>query len=323
MYLEIDHLLRFEYAAWVRESHMEVRVEPRHTATQTVIDFDLAVGPSARPTRSEDWLGNAMHWFSITDYHRCVEVTARSVVQTGPPPYDPWLVDDAVVPMEPTMQTWDFLQFEGPVVRSDAMEALGAELSLSAAPSFGDMLKHLAQSLHERIEYRQYVTGALSSSDVALRAGAGVCQDFSHIAIGLLRLAGIPARYVNGYLHVEKHDDTPSQSHAWVEAWSAGAGWVAFDPTHACAVGERYVVVAYGRSYADVPPNRGVYRGDAKESLEAHVLTKVVDSPTPRRALTPLTVELPTFREAPDDAASTRRRSDEAAASQQQQQQQQ
>ena len=323
MYLEVDHLLRFKYAAWVRESHMEVRVEPRYTPTQTVLDFDLVVGPTARPTRSEDWLGNATHWFSITDYHRCIEISSRSVVQTAPPPYDPWLVDDAIVAVEPTMQTWDFLQMKGPVVQSDALEALADELSLQTAPSFGAMLKQLAQTLHERIAYRQDVTGAHSTSDVALRAGAGVCQDFSHIAIGLLRLAGIPARYVNGYLHVERSDDTPSQSHAWVEAWSPGGGWVAFDPTHACAVGEQHVVVAYGRSYADVPPNRGVYRGDAEESLEARVQTTIVDSPTPRRALMPLTADLPTYREAPDEAASVRRRSDEAAASQQQQQQQQ
>jgi len=321
MYLEIDHLLRFNYSAWIRESHMEIRVEPLRGTTQAVLDFDLAVGPTARPTRSEDWLGNAQHWFSITDYHRCIEVSARSLVETRPPPFDPWTVDDPAVPQAAAMATWDFLHFDGPVVRSTALETFAAKLHLSDAPTIGAMLERLAGEIRSRLSYTQHVTGALSTSDDALAAGAGVCQDFAHIAIGVLRLAGIPARYVNGYLHVEHDDDTPSQSHAWVEAFAPGAGWVPFDPTHACAVGERHVLIARGRSYADVPPNRGVYRGDAEESLEARVLTRVVETPSHRRAMAPMIAELPTYREAPDEAASSRRRSDEAAASQQQQQQ--
>lgn len=319
MFLEIDHLLRFNYSSWIRESHMEIRVEPLRGATHAVLDFDLAVGPTARPTRSEDWLGNAQHWFSITDYHRCIEVFSRSLVETKPPVFDPWAVGDSAAPQDPVMATWDFMQFGGPVVRSAALEAFAADLQLSNAVTIGAMLERLTGEIRSRLTYKQHVTGALSTSDDALAAGAGVCQDFAHIAIGVLRLAGIPSRYVNGYLHVEHDDDTPSQSHAWVEAFAPSTGWIAFDPTHACAVGERHVLVARGRSYADVPPNRGVYRGDAEESLEARVLTRVVKTPTHRRSIAPMIAELPTYREAPDEAAASRRRSDEAAASQQQQ----
>ena len=320
MYIDIEHLLRFSYATWIRESHMEVRVEPLRGTSQTVLDFDLAVGPTARPTRSEDWLGNAQHWFSITDYHRRIEVSSRSLVETQPPAFDPWLVADAPSPQSPAMATWDFMQFGGPVVRSAALEGLTASLDLTTAPTMGVLLKQLCDRLRSTLTYTQHVTGALSTSEDAIAAGAGVCQDFAHVAIGILRLSGIPARYINGYLHVEQQDDTPSQSHAWVEAYAPSAGWVPFDPTHGCAVGEQHVLVARGRSYADVPPNRGVYRGDASESLEARVVTRVLEAPTHRRSMAPMIAELPTYREAPDEATSSRRRSDEAAASQQQQQ---
>ncbi|MCH2137150.1 MAG: transglutaminase family protein [Phycisphaerales bacterium] len=320
MYLELDHHLCFEYSSWIRESHMEIRVEPLRGGSQRVLDFDLAVGPTARPTRSEDWLGNALHWFSITDYHQRIEVCSRSLVETTGPAFDPFSVDDPVASQAAAMATWDFLQFDGPVIDSERLQSLGKTMALDQAPNFGVMLQRLCDELRNVLTYEQHVTGALSTSDDALKAGAGVCQDFAHIAIGLLRGQGIPARYVNGYLHVEHDEDTPSQSHAWVEAFAPGPGWVPFDPTHGSAVGERHVLVAHGRSYADVPPNRGVFRGEATETLSASVRTRIVDTPARRRAIAPMIAELPTFSEAPDEAASSRRRSDEAAASQQQQQ---
>jgi transglutaminase-like putative cysteine protease len=102
-----------------------------------------------------------------------------------------------------------------------------------------------------------------------------VCQDFAHLMLALLRLRQIPCRYVSGYLHTEPGNGETAQSHAWIEFHSQTAGWIPFDPTHNREIDERYVVVGHGRHYDDVPPNKGIYRGNADEGLEAQVVTRV------------------------------------------------
>jgi hypothetical protein len=317
MLLEISHRLRFQYSTFVRESHMEIRVEPRTQASQTLHDFDLAIGPHAQPSRHEDWLGNAMHWFSITDYHDRVEVASRSLVETSEAAADPTTLSDLVVELEPTLADWDFLQFGGPVIKSERLLGLSNELDLPGCPTIGKMVEQIAGGLGSHLAYRPQVTHAHSSSDDALAAGAGVCQDFSHIALALLRFNGVPCRYVNGYLHVENMVK-PSESHAWIEVWSPSAGWVGFDPTHACSIGEAYVVIAYGRTYADVPPNRGIFRGAAEEVLAVEVQTTPVQRRERHHASDPLIMEVPVFAEPPDHQAVHEQRADEAAAQQQQ-----
>jgi transglutaminase-like putative cysteine protease len=118
--------------------------------------------------------------------------------------------------------------------------------------------------------------------------------------LGLLRLSQVPCRYVSGYLHVERKRREPSQSHAWIEFWAPSHGWIPFDPTHDRAIDERYAVVGHGRHYDDVPPNKGIYRGVARETLHAEVHT--LESAA--GAMPPLTSEtraipLQTFREPP------------------------
>jgi transglutaminase-like putative cysteine protease len=322
MLLEIAHHLRFQYSIFVRESHMELRVEPRTQEGQMLHDFELAIGPHAQPSRHEDWLGNAMHWFSITDYHDRVEVASRSLVETSTAAVDPLGLPDPISVLEPTLADWDYLQFGGPVVRSEVLQELSRKLELSGCETVGTMVERLADSLGTYLAYRPLVTHAHSTSDDALAAGAGVCQDFTHVALALLRLNNVPCRYVNGYLHVE-HPVRPSESHAWIEVWSPSAGWVGFDPTHSCSIGESYVVIAYGRTYDDVPPNRGIFRGAADESLRVEVFTTPVERRERHHASSPLIMEVPVFAEAPDHQAGHEQRADEAAAQQQQQQQQQ
>ena len=118
--------------------------------------------------------------------------------------------------------------------------------------------------------------------------------------LGWLRLSGIPCRYVSGYLHVDYRKREPSQSHAWVEFHAPSAGWVAFDPTHGRPVDERYVVVGHGRHYDDVPPNKGIYRGTARETLAAEVYTRLVTGTAiPRLSEDVRAIDLKVFATAP------------------------
>ncbi len=117
--------------------------------------------------------------------------------------------------------------------------------------------------MHDSLSYEKGTTSVSTPAIEAWHAGRGVCQDFVHLSIALLRAMGIPARYVSGYLH--PRDDAPigetiaGESHAWAEAWIGE--WFAFDPTNTSMVGERHVLVARGREYGDVTPLKGVYSG--------------------------------------------------------------
>jgi transglutaminase-like putative cysteine protease len=134
--------------------------------------------------------------------------------------------------------------------------------------------------IHERFQYVKGATHVQSSIVDALREGAGVCQDFAHLLLGTARKRGMPARYVSGYL-VPRRSENPESaleeviggqaSHAWVEVYIPGCGWMALDPTLGMAVGARHVRIAYGRDYGDVAPVRGLYNGHAGQRLSVDV----------------------------------------------------
>lgn len=321
MRIEIEHELRFEYDDFIHESFMELRVEPLSDVRQTLRSFYLAVGPPTQVSRYTDWNGNFVHHFGITDYHDRIEVLARSIVATEPSPLS--LAELREPPGEaPGLgPLTDFLAFGGPVERTRDLERLAAGIPAGPGAPVGEQIASIGHELKERFAYRTGVTDYRSSTRHILEEGAGVCQDFAHLMLGLLRLRGIPSRYVNGYLHVERGGDEPSQSHAWIESHAPGHGWLGFDPTHDCIPDERYVVVARGRHYDDVPPNHGIYRGNARESLHAAVTTRA----SPPKDVVSLHEEIgrldvPVFREQPRGAGPAE--GSEAPAQQQQQQQQ-
>jgi transglutaminase-like putative cysteine protease len=150
----------------------------------------------------------------------------------------------------------------------------------------------VSRYIHNRFEYAPAVTLANSPIDDLLRAGNGVCQDFTHLLIALLRSLAIPARYVSGYLH---RPGKESESHAWCEAWLPDLGWIGVDPTNDCLVNEAFVRVAVGRDFTDVPPNKGVFRGRGQETISVRVATRELErlpARTWQEQLPPLDVPL-------------------------------
>ena len=300
MHLRVEHRFAFEYDAFISESFLELRVQPKTTPQQTVSAFELAVGPPTGVHRYRDWNDNLTHHFTITKFHDRIEVSARSMVQTNRSS-----VTLASLTQRPAGEGLaytlrDFLEFGGPVMLTPGLRAANRAIGLAPTAPLGEQVQALGAYIGKRFEYQKNVTTYDSTTEDFLKIGAGVCQDFAHLMVGLLRLRGIPCRYVSGYLHVEQKKKEPSQSHAWVEFHSPSAGWVAFDPTHNRAVDERYVVVGHGRHYDDVPPNKGIYRGVARETLKAEVITEVV----PPNSIATLReeirhIDLPVFREVP------------------------
>jgi len=146
------------------------------------------------------------------------------------------------------------------------------------------LLKEINNAIYENFDYAPNTTRVDSPIDDALLTHQGVCQDFAHIMIALVRQLRIPCRYVSGYLYhqSESQDRSPAgASHAWIEAYLGEAGWVEFDPTNNLMGCERHIRVAVGRDYADVPPTRGVHRGEAESELRVLVTVSMVDAPKP------------------------------------------
>ena len=321
MLLHVEHKFAFEYDAYISESFLELRVQPKTTAHQTVVAFGLAVGPPTRVHRYADWNDNVAHHFGVTKFHDRIEVNAQSVVDTRGPTVAVKSLKDPVPAGDMPHAVLDFLGFTGPVRLTPALRAAHRDVDLPRDASLGAHVLALGAAIHERCAYRKDVTTYASTTEDFLKLGAGVCQDFAHLMLGLLRLSGIPCRYVSGYLHVERKKREPSQSHAWVEVHSPTAGWVAFDPTHNRAVDERYVVVGHGRHYDDVPPNKGIYRGAAKETLRAAVHTEpITPGAIPRLVEEVRPIDLQVFASAPARRPAPMVRVDEEAQQQQQQQ---
>ena len=276
-------------------------MQPKTTPHQALSSFVLAVGPPTKVSRYRDWNGNVVHHFTIVNFHDRVQVSARSLVGTGPKAAALGAgADRAPFPQLP-YPLLDFTDLGGPIRDGAALRTLSEGVAIAPGATLGEQVAALGHHIREHFVYRKNITRYDSTTDDFLRLGAGVCQDFTHLMLGLLRLRGIPCRYVSGYLHVQPGDGEPAQSHAWVEFYSPTAGWIPFDPTHNREIDERYVVVAHGRHYDDVPPNKGIYRGNAVETLETQVFTR----PAGQKAISTLYeemehIDLPVFPEIPD-----------------------
>lgn len=318
--LDVEHTMTFEYDDFIRESWMELRVEPRSSIHQTVHSFYLAVGPASSVERYLDWNGNFVRHFGVPDYHDRIEVVTRMLVDVHPE--QPPLEVLGKPPAAATGGILDFVAFGGPVVRSRPLESLEKSAAAPRTAPLGEQVAALTHALRARVRYVPGVTNSRSTSDHALAEGSGVCQDYAHLMLGLLRLRGVPCRYVSGYLHVDRSAREPSQSHAWIEVHSPGQGWVAWDPTHARTPDDAYVTIGRGRHYDDTPLNRGIYRGSGKETLRAAVHTER----SMRRDVVGLheqleSIDVPVYRELP--AAGRERRVALAQKGPQQQQEQQ
>lgn len=267
MLYTVRHVTRFAYEAPISESVMEIRMQPRTNANQRCIQFGLVTVPAARVLMYQDHDGNIVHHFGLPALHQRLTVTAEALVETGPAPLIPYDLGagawDRLDAITASGEFWEYLNPSPFTRRSPLLDALAKEVRLDRRDDPLMLLRRLNTELYDRFEYAPQSTRVDSPIDEALEARKGVCQDFAHILIALVRQVGIPCRYVSGYLfHHEGADrSTESATHAWVETYLPDIGWVGFDPTNNRLAEERHLQVAFGRDYADVPPTRGVFRG--------------------------------------------------------------
>lgn len=269
----IRHITRFRYSAPIAESIMEVRMQPRRDENQHCLSFELTTDPYTRITVSRDYLGNIVQHFDVLRPHDQLTITARSLVSTTPSkPLQPlgpsaWHALDQLINEDGNIEMVLPSHFAQP---SQLLREFADELEISRRDDPLTVVQQLNQRLFQQLSYKPKSTRVDSPIDEALSQRAGVCQDFSHIMIAMLRELGIPARYVSGYLYHHRDDQSmrsPDATHAWVEVLLPELGWIGFDPTNNMLASERHIKVAIGRDYADVPPTRGVFKGQADTEL--------------------------------------------------------
>lgn len=288
MIYSVRHTTTFRYEPAVRESVMEVRLQPRSDGEQRCLSFTLDVDPPANIMQYRDFTGNTVHHFDIAGSHTLVTVTAQSAVEVQsvpePRPADSgdWADLDALIAGN---DHWEMLLPSHFAHSSAPLEQLAQELNCERRGSPLELLTDLNAAIYQLFAYVPNSTKVDSPIGEALRTRQGVCQDFAHIMITLVRRLNVPCRYVSGYMfhrdEAEKDRSIEGASHAWVEALVPRLGWVAFDPTNNLVGGDRHIRVAIGRDYADVPPTRGVYKGEAQSELSVAVTVTPADSVPP------------------------------------------
>jgi transglutaminase-like putative cysteine protease len=321
----VRHLTRFNYTAPVSESVMELRMQPLTDVRQRCLRFDVTTAPRARVFAYRDHLANAVHYFDIPGRHTRLDVTAEALVDVSSRRdvperlgHDAWEQLDAMTAGGDEAADW--LKPSRFATETPTLLDFAQTVGLGRDDDPLTLLRRLTQRLHDELGYEPKSTRVDSPIDDALSARAGVCQDFAHIMTALCRRAGIPCRYVSGYLAPPEsgHDrSTENATHAWVEALLPGLGWIGFDPTNNTLARDRHIAVAFGRDYGDVPPTRGVFKGECGSELGVAVSITRAEVPVPPQDLVP-TVSWIT----PDRNGQVREAEDFYQQQQQQQQQQ-
>ena len=274
--LKISHITTVKYAGPVLTSFNEARMTPMTLPTQTTLESRVTVGPGAVPVWAyHDYWGTHVSVFELPEVHDDLVIRATSTVETDP---------FRGIPAASHRPGWTEIRAEAAGSRLLEMTLL-TPLTTVAASIADEVTGELAglppdeaaaaisAKVRERITYLPGATGVRTNAQEAWDKGQGVCQDMAQVTVALMRTAGLPARYVSGYLH-PKADPEPgttalAQSHAWVEYWAGS--WTPLDPTSGADVGERHVVVARGRDYADVPPLKGIYHGPPQSDMQVTV----------------------------------------------------
>lgn len=302
--LEVVHHTRYDYAAAVSLSHHLAHLKPLHDLHQQLLAHSLAIGPE--PDRLHDSLdafGNAQCHFSLALPHDSLSVRAASRVrlqarfaELQPEESPPWealaarLRYVARAPFDPAVE------FALPSPYVPRLRELRAYATPSFTPGrpLAQAAIELMQRLHGDFRYESRSTEVDTPLQRVLEQKRGVCQDFAHLMAGALRMLGLPARYVSGYLLTQAPEGGASllgadASHAWVQVWcpgtpgvpaqGPGAGWLDLDPTNCLVPGTGHVRLAIGRDFGDVTPLRGVIRGSGDHRLSVGVSTRVLPRP--------------------------------------------
>lgn len=261
MRLNIRHTTRYNFEAPVVHALQRLRLTPKHTQGQRIIDWNMSYENAHPELEYDDQHFNTVTLAAVEPGSREVVIQCEGTVETE---------DNAGVIGRHSghLPLWSFLgqtglTKPGPQVNA-MMRNIGRELSGV------DKLHALSAAIRDKVAYETGRTGVNTTAEEAVVQGQGVCQDHAHIFIGAARAMDIPARYVSGYLMMNDRIDQEA-THAWAEAHVQGLGWVGFDISNGISPDPRYVRVATGRDYRDAAPITGITFGGLAQELHVEV----------------------------------------------------
>ncbi|UPW07574.1 transglutaminase family protein [Gordonia terrae] len=272
--LRVVHSTGFAYHSPVTSSYNEARLTPRSDTRQNVIVNRVETIPATRSYRYTDYWGTAVTAFDLHAPHHELEVSGLSVVETeaGHRPVEGDQVSWEDVNSDHVIDRYDeMLSYTPYVARNRPLLSTAKKVTKGLTPQ--EAVEAVCRFIHTEMEYVPGTTGVHTTAVDAWTDRKGVCQDYAHLTLLMLRGLGIPARYVSGYLHPEPDAEidktVQGQSHAWIEAWTGG--WWGYDPTNDTPITEQHVSVGVGRDYADVSPLKGIYTGGGATDLDVIV----------------------------------------------------
>lgn len=280
MQLKILHRTEYLYDSPARESVNEIKLTPRDTSFQTCQHTFISTFPPASPRPYVDLYGNCSHYLEIPERHDRLVIEARMRIQTNSPPdlkKLPYGVPMSALAQvkdredcHPFLQTSSYVEISMPIWR-EAIDIMGK--SRDVFQTGYAIMAHI----FENFKYRPGTTRVTTHATEVINKRQGVCQDYAHAMTAYCRSLNIPARYVSGYFFDSTRDQTlrgSEATHAWVEIFVDGHGWIGLDPTNNKVIDDTYIVLAVGRDYADVAPISGRYYGGGTSLLSVHVTVR-------------------------------------------------
>ena len=272
--LSISHLTRYTYEGAVQDSFNEARLQPITDTLQQCRDFRFKIDPASSVRDYPDFYANCVHYFDVPQPHESLEVLAESEVQTITETRGPVPEAGLKSLQEPSLreQNFDFLH-------ASEFVSLEADVWREAVDALPNGLQDvwtdtiaIGQHIHRNYKYTPLSTNVNTRVEEVIKRKQGVCQDFTHLMLGICRTHGIPARYVSGYfLNQHKLPGEIEASHAWLEVFIPNYGWKGYDPTHRRESDTRYAKLAVGRDYADIRPVGGTFRGKGTRKMVVEV----------------------------------------------------
>lgn len=263
MILTVNHASRYRYDPPVRSVVQSHRLTPSRHEGQRSIDWRVEVSGGIQGGAYRDGAGDWVQNYTVpgpiseisVEVVGRVEVTDMSGVLRG---------HREVIPPEAYLR-------DTAATRTDVALIDLAEATVRGGADQLDLAHRLAAAVADAIAYRPGATHAHTTAAEALSLGEGVCQDHAHALIAVARVAGMPARYVSGYLYADAGGNTHEAAHAWAEVFIDGLGWVGFDPANRCCPDDRYIRLGSGFDARDAAPIRGIARGNGAERLDVTV----------------------------------------------------
>ena len=272
----VTHVTKYQYPSSVTDSANQIILYPKSSVNQQIISHVITTDPHVQIDAFEDYFGNKVGFFTVVEPHKELEIKVDIEVVTTHVSTRKQMLSLVDQQNELMRIQWeypfmDFLQLEHVDSKSEIQKVL-TQLNVEQLDT-SEVVSALSNYIYNEFAYKQGVTTVETTVDQIWALKAGVCQDFAHLLIAMLRMLRIPSRYISGYICPSKNEMRgEGATHAWVEVYIPGLDWVGIDPTNNCWVSDRHIIIAYGRDFKDCTPVKGTYKGPSEQVLTVSVI---------------------------------------------------